>query len=84
MDSLSFVLAPSIEDRLSLRLISPLAEIENLKLFQSPIPPSPPAALEQDRLANLLGCLEINHKLNFIGCSTGRWASLAPFRILST
>jgi hypothetical protein len=33
---------------------------------------------------DLLCRLEIDHKPNFFGCSTGRSAGLAPFRMLST
>jgi hypothetical protein len=34
--------------------------------------------------ADLLGCFQINNNSNLVGCSTGRSAGLAPFRILST
>jgi hypothetical protein len=40
--------------------------------------------VRQDCQADLLRRFQIDHKLKLVGCSTGRSAGLAPFRILST
>ena len=81
---LLFILLPSIENRLSLRLISPSAEIENPKLDH---------LITLSALTSTFGgivrpiCLAVFKLItssNFVGCSTGRSAGLAPFRILST
>ena len=40
--------------------------------------------IRRNRQADLLGRFQIDDQLKLVGCSTGRSAGLAPFRILST
>ena len=63
--------------------VNPKSAIENLKCHLDD-PVRSHQHVRRNRQADLLGRFQLMMNSNFVGCSTGRLAGLAPFKILST